>query len=442
MIHRKTVLRSAILTASSALIATAFAGCGSDGNSSTGPNEVSGGAGGSSASGGTSSGGSSADGGTSSGGSSGTSSGGGGGFLTGGNGGGAADGGGGSGGLDPDSGCASSNVQGDLVPANVLFVVDRSGSMNCNLPQDGQTTAECDAFPQKEDPSKPSKWELTRDALKQALDALEAQGNISVGVSMFPKSQSACDLNSSPNVTIASLDATFNSSVKAFFDTVSPGGSTPLVGATILGYDYMWSQKTSGATTGNDFVILITDGFETCIAENVRQAFITQLISQDVPTALSVDMRTFVIGVPGSEDGRATLSQIANEGGTGTSPSCDASGSAPNVGDCHFDMTTSSNFAQDLANALEQISGSLLGCEFDVPQNPSGGAVDLNRVNVELNGNPINKNDMGNCSDPMSTGWDYNSNQTKILLCGTDCEAAKQPNSSVEIVLGCPTVVQ
>ena len=217
------------------------------------------------------------------------------------------------GGIQPDAGCASATLTGDLIPANLLFVVDRSGSMKCNLPQDGQTTAECEKFPQKKYPTKPSKWELTKAALESALGQLQTGGNVSAGLTVFPADGSNCSVNQTPSYGVKLLDSGQTTAISTILDAETPGGSTPLAGATIDSYAYLVSQWKN--LPGNKFVVLLTDGFETC-----KPAEIPKLLTQDVPNATKIGIRTFVIGVPGSEDGRALLSQIAYLGGTAKDP--------------------------------------------------------------------------------------------------------------------------
>ena len=102
-----------------------------------------------------------------------------------------------------------------------------------------------------------------------------------------------------------------------------------------------------------------------------------------MPNARLFNIRTFVIGAPGSEEARGLLSQMAFEGGTASSPDCDHSGDRADEGDCHFDMTKTQNFAADLAAALAAISRTkVLSCEYDVPTNPDGGGDDLPKVNT------------------------------------------------------------
>jgi hypothetical protein len=341
--------------------------------------------------------------------------------------------GGSSGTLNADSGCASGTVNSTLEQANLLFVIDKSGSMNCNLPEAGQTTLECEqSSGQKENAIEPSKWEVTRPALRDAIGALKTAGNASVGISMFP-TDNRCGVKVTPDVAIQRLDDTHYTGIDGFLGTVSPIGSTPIAGSTILAFEYLRQQIVSGTLVGNHFVVLLTDGAESCSAGELAN-----LLSVHIPTARdSFNIRTFVIGAPGSEPARATLSQMAWEGGTARSPTCDhAAGST--AADCHYDMTTSNQFAQDLANALAAISGEALTCDIDVPpRNPDGGEVNLDLVNVDIDGERVFKV-AGDCA--TVDGWQYNADRTKITLCGPACEKAKLAQT-IHVILGCRSEV-
>lgn len=402
--------------AASVTLAFAYVGCGSDsggGGGSGGGAAASGTGGAGSGGGGTSGSGASGGGGS-------------GGLNIGGGGSGGSGGGGGSAG----DACASTEVVGTLKTANLLFVIDRSGSMNCNLPPT-QTTAECEAFPAPKVPADPTKWDLTELALAQATDDLATSGNVNAGLVVFPRPASECQVTQTPDVEIKPLDTTQATDIKTFLATVDPKGKTPLAGATILSYAYLYELLKANAVDGNLFVVLLTDGFETCATE-----VLPQLLAQDVPNALSINVRTFVIGVPGSEDGRALLSQIAWNGGTPKTSSCTHNPAPNDVGDCHFDMTTSANFGQDLKNALTQISGTVLSCELDVPTPEPGKEINYNDVKVYLNGGEVTKDESKPC-DQGANGWQFNQDKSKIFLCGTTCDDAKQQGASLKINLGC-----
>nr|UXE44711.1 hypothetical protein Hi04_10k_c3120_00013 [uncultured bacterium] len=336
--------------------------------------------------------------------------------------------------------CASSNQAARLTPANLLFLIDKSGSMNCNPPEgDAAKNARCADFPVKDDPSKPSKWEVASDALGAALDTLVGQSNIRAGLTLFPIADQ-CAVSADPAVEIEKLKGSQRTAIADALDGVSPSGDTPIAGAVILSYQHLSDLIKSHTLVGNTFVVLLTDGAETC-----KTSELSKLLSDDVPNARLFDIRTFVIGAPGSEEARGLLSQIAWEGGTASSTDCDHSGDHADRGDCHFDMTKSEDFAADLNAALLAISRTkVLACEFDVPQNPDGGGVDLTRVNVTFKPGSgktetIGFDDSSGCDD--ANGWQYNTDQTKIELCGSVCDRVQaDPQGEVRIALGCPTI--
>lgn len=334
-----------------------------------------------------------------------------------------------------DAGCIYAEITGQLRPSNLLFILDRSGSMACNLPEDGQSSPDCAQFPLRRFPDLPSKWELTLSALGSALAALEATGRVHAALSAFPETGSACAITTEPQVPFAFLNSVALATIKRTLDSLTPYGNTPMVGATILGYQYILDQMRAGNLDGETFVVLLTDGEETCRTDEV-----SQLLNVDAPNALQLlGIRTFVIGVPGSENASEFLSALAVAGGTARSPDC-FYGPEPTDGNCHFDMTTTENFSVDLLDALTSINGEILSCSFSIPETTGGASVDLTRVNVALNGISIPFVANGPCAGGIE-GWQYTPGNASIRLCGAACVEAQQPGSAVSIVLGCPTSI-
>jgi hypothetical protein len=337
----------------------------------------------------------------------------------------------------PDGGCAYAAVESTLLPANMLVVLDRSGSMNCNLPPITQS-ADCEANPVQVDTTQPKKWEVVVGALKDAFVALPPSA--SVGLAFF-NNNDVCGVNSTPSVGVNLLEPTQIAALGNALDSVPvPKGGTPIVGATIVAYKHLHEQAL---LEGNKFVVLITDGKETCDPDKV------QILQTEIPKAVSVNIRTFVIGAPGSEPARALLSAMAYLGGTARSPTCDHSGAVADQGDCHFDMTTTQDFAADLAAGLAAISGQALGCELDVPAaGPNGQPVDYNKVNVRYaRAGDVNDivdilQDPDRPCDGGAEGWQYAQDNRKIVLCGSICDDVKgDEKARVEVVLGCETAV-
>jgi len=191
--------------------------------------------------------------------------------------------------------------------------------------------------------------------------------------------------------------------------------------------------------------VLLTDGNETCDPTS-KDKLVTA-----AEQATWIGISTFVLGAPGSEQARNFLSKLAFYGGTASSLTCDFSSPAPDVGDCHMDMTLPGTvFSTALSEALAKVSGVALTCEIDVPQD-DGGKADPNKVNViytDENGNPTpispDTSDAGTPCDQMTSSvWQYtDSSKTKIVVCGPICEKIKSQNKGeLSVQLGCDTVV-
>jgi len=341
--------------------------------------------------------------------------------------------------------CADNATDAELVPANLLFVVDRSGSMNCTP---DTPSAECEKDP-RYDPTVESKWDITATALWSALESLSQKPNVSVGVNMFPDAgsggQDACNIEQDLSVDVDTLDEAHLDSLKTFFGGVIPSGATPLVGATTLGYASILDRLVEGTLEGNTFVVLITDGKETCdtVEASGGSTPLETLLTETIADSRQLSIRTFVIGSPGSEDFRGPLSQIAYEGGTALSDDCDHSGDNA-TGDCHFDMTRATDFEAELSAALDAITNDRsLSCIFDIPNE----RVNLGLVNVshELDGEEtvLSRDDRECATD--ADGWQYfqdpATGEVKIELCGDACDAVATQGGQVRIVLGCPSRV-
>lgn len=89
-----------------------------------------------------------------------------------------------------------------------------------------------------------------------------------------------------------------------------------------------------------------------------------------------------------------------------------------------------------------------VACELAIPTPTSGGELDPDKVNVKFTSadgktvNDILQDKTKRCADGAN-GWQYSDDGTKILLCGDDCEAARNdPGSKVDVEFGCQTKVK
>lgn len=310
---------------------------------------------------------------------------------------------------------------------NVVFLLDRSGSMHLRLPNTTKT-----------------RWTATRDTLFSVVEKLPAS-KMRASVAMFPQgddpitcckvtSANALDCNACtssmlppPNdrcapssysiplpkdvdaMSIAQMKTLVNASNDEFY------WGTPLaaaLGAAVL------AQKES-TNDGIDSVVLLTDGEPTsCVTNDV--ADVVEAAKLGMTGAKKV--RTFVLGIVDGTTGAQTesLNQIAAAGGTKSAHAVHASA-----------------FTTNLASALDEIARAATDCTFDLPA-PKADA-DLEKTNVTLDraGGPQTL-----VRDPKHLqGWDYLPGNMQIKLYGDACKVVREdPMAKVTVVLGCRTV--
>lgn len=317
-----------------------------------------------------------------------------------------------------DDACVSDMATADASPAVVQLVVDTSQSMSQNAPGEMR-----------------SKWEATREALIDAIADLP--DSTAVGLTFYPntnQTQGGMCINNEVSVPVGLLDAGQRMLIMQELNAAGPGGATPTHGALRFG-----GQTVAAANfPGNKFIVLITDGAPTRTIDCEGQGadpVPSQPIIDEAASLFTDDIRTFVIGSPGSETARSDLSAIAQAGGT-ASPGCSDNG--PDY--CHFDMTTATNLGNALRDALGAIAGQILGCEYAIPTPPSGMVIDRNAVNVIYTAGDGTEETLspdtttGGCTD----GWEYDGDE--IVLCGPTCDRVKNdPSGQVELLFGCGT---
>ncbi len=106
--------------------------------------------------------------------------------------------------------------------------------------------------------------------------------------------------------------------------------------------------------------------------------------------------------------------------------------------------------AKDFGPVFQNIGKDIaatVACELPVPEPTAGGEIDYAKVNVKVSP-PTGKSedivqDASKACDKGANGWQYNDDRSRILLCGTACEAARaDANTKVTVEFGCATRVQ
>ena len=333
-----------------------------------------------------------------------------------------------------DDACATASDTAVALPSVLQLVVDISGSMD--WPPGWE--------PVNPDDSKPpgaTKWEITREALLDAVADLPS--DVALGVSFYPDTGDLDEecLNNRVAVPIALLGGA-SSRVRADWEAevndVVPNGATPTHGAYLFGL----SQLAETDLPGNQFLLLLTDGTPTCTLacecteDNVPVD--SDPLIEEAASALDSGVRTFVIGSPGSEETRDVLSRLATEGGTAKAD-CDDEG--PDY--CHFDMSAEDDLGAGLTRALQAISLSLRSCEYTIPEPPDGESLDPDRVNVLYTPGSGDTETIGR--DPSTrdceTGWQYSADGERVILCADTCARVQADReATVEVLFGCETV--
>lgn len=333
--------------------------------------------------------------------------------------------------LDPDAACLTDTFGAQAAPALLMFQLDVSGSMNC---------APTDTICASNDPMPGSRWDVFKSKLQIALGQLPSTS--SAGLMHYPTGKGSFAGNPTgcvpqmPDVAIAPISSSL-AAINASLTAIIPAGGTPTHDAMTAAY----KQLDAATMPGNKYLVLATDGQATFCAgcdlfcSSAEMAVDNDNLIAEVAAAATKGIRTFVLGSPGSGPYRTILSRIAEAGQTSATPGCSHQG--PSY--CHYDMTTSPDFATALEAALAAVGGATLSCAYDIPK--ANGEFDPGQVNVQLtlNGQPKQIPQDKSHGD----GWDYSADGKQVLLYGKTCDDAKAAlDGKIDILYGCPTILK
>jgi len=371
-------------------------------------------------------------------------------------------------------GCASATYQGQSAPAAMIFVLDASGTMAMN-----------------------NKYADAEQAIVNAMNQ-PVFDTMSLGLLLYPQVQTVpamcpalagigvnCAVSGLPQVPLAlagSAPSSASSGVRhdiyatlvASTPASAPGNGNP-------SYDALQSAITtlqSLSLNGRRLLFFITDGGASCTSQDTPQRpnyldgngcedwedpnNIVTMLSK-AHSDPSTPINSLIVGVNGADTTassgpdnppysvRLALSSYALAGSPETVPTgCEGTytqaGGDPAT-PCHFDLTTTPNFAPTLATDIGIIRNKLLGCTFQLPTTDAG-TVNLNEVNVDysLNGGAnVDLERRASTTDMCTTDgcWDYTNNNTQIELIGKACSDVQSSTAAkVEIVVGCQTLIK
>lgn len=366
----------------------------------------------------------------------------------------------GTGGLEE---CASETQVGDLTPVDLVVMFDQSGSMastvgsdtiwglvtqaftdfvngagtdglsvglqyfpladgpcttcaGCNLPNlqiTDQTTNTCCCSP-------PTGQSCTTDGAPCPTGGLCYQGQCYSG-----GANATCDAAAYATLEVPIAELTTNApALVASLGAHGPTGLTPTAPA-LTGAIQAAVARAQAEPEHEVAVVFASDGVPTeCAPQDIAQ--IADIAAAAL--AASPSVRTYVIGIGDV----AALNAIAQAGGT----------------DSAFLVSANGNAGQEFLDAMLEIKGSLLACEFDIPA-PTMGQLDFGEVNVQFTpdggSTEVVPQVAGAAACGGNAGWYYDDPgaPTKIVLCEATCTLVQaSAKGSIEIVLGCATVVK
>jgi hypothetical protein len=333
--------------------------------------------------------------------------------------------------------CAGFLTEGATLPSVLELVIDVSSSMKDRAPGTNL-----------------SKWDVTRDALLEAIVGVNGPGlspSIAVGLLFYPNT--AYTVSTEPQ----DITACVNTSAMVPINTLGPPGAAQrtLIGNAIAQAQLLLSTPTHDAyryalnegllpstAPGKKFMLLITDGTPTvslqCLnAQNRVTSVDPQPIVEEITNAAREEIKTFLIGSPGSEDNRTWMSTAAVIGGTAVA-GCNVNG--PNY--CHMDMTNAPDFSAALRAGLARVVGQITPCTFTLADPPPGEVLDQSKINIIVSSGAqhslIVRDDVGDCSQ----GWQLTADK-EILLCPDTCSQVKSDaNAKVNVLFGCGSLME
>jgi hypothetical protein len=326
--------------------------------------------------------------------------------------------------LDASSGARDASTDGpvpctpgrfgfELALTQLMFVIDRSGSMAFDLQGRGGDGTRI--------PEENKRWRILQRGLERTITTFDQQ--ISMGAKFFPEvlndrelgdSELACRTDTGVAIAPGRGNAT---RIISTFDTSQPRGGTPTSEAVRIAAQYLSSSRSVART-----IVLATDGApncngeldsQTCICTSVRpcrnRAGRFSCLDDDRTIKAIRDVSegqripVYVIGIGSTEQPEFldVLDEMAIAGGRPRP-------TAPR----HYNVQS----ASDLNAALESIRDSVAKCTYLTPSSPTN----PNSIAVEINGVVIPRD------QTKRNGWDWVDQAFgELAFFGESCQKAQ-----------------
>jgi hypothetical protein len=292
-------------------------------------------------------------------------------------------------GMDLDCGRKTFDVHPK--PAEILLVLDRSGSMK-------------DVF---DTVTKATRWDTVVPAVNQVVT--DTSASVFWGLKTFPEGSVMCGVTNKIDVPIAPMNG--SNVTGAITSTTPEGDGTPTPQAVNAAVAYLKTLTDNNPK----YLLLATDGEPSC--DGIDATTIRTQATQAVAAAATAGFHTFVVGVATSTSSTANtvLTQLAQAG-------LEARNDPNPLATRYY----SANTKQEITDSLKQITGVVASCSFDLggpPPVPDNIAVKVGGVKAP--------------QDPAD-GWGYTSpDNSTLTVNGSWCDKVKASPDPVQIIFAC-----
>ncbi len=316
--------------------------------------------------------------------------------------------------------CVPGEFELELATASIMFVLDRSGSMDFAL--------DSNTFPP---PGEQTRWEVLRDAM--FLTILPFDGQMAMGAKFYPEPNDGSGPEACTTASGISIAPALGNSAAILdvFQTTQPKGGTPTSEAVRIAADDLESRRTALRT-----IVVATDGAPNCNAaiDPATCTCTTQLgtdCSRDfdgqrcldgdraIATIRDVAERrkipVYVIGIGNLEapEFSKVLDEMALAGGRPRP-------SPP----YHYSVQT----AGEMRAAFTTIRDSIAKCTYLTPSSPD----DPDMITVEIDGAEVVRD------ETRRSGWDWvDKEYGQLAFFGTACERAQNGTPRITGVVSC-----
>jgi hypothetical protein len=320
--------------------------------------------------------------------------------------------------------CVPGRFDLELATAQIMFVIDRSGSMQFELGRDRPA-----------DPGE-RRWDILRTSLDETFAPFD--GELTMGAKFFPEPLTERDVASADRacrtetgVSVAPSRGNLES-VLSVFDRTEPRGGTPTAEAVRLAAEFLVQSRTVART-----LVLATDGAPNCNVNLDASSCVcttpdvscagnpdrgryscldddrTVATIRDIAEGQNIPVFVIGIGSLGRPAFLEVLDQMAIAGGRPRAES-------PR----HYNVQT----AGEMTSALATIRDSVSKCTYLTPSSP----IDPDEISVEVDGAPIDRD------STRQNGWDWvDQAYGELAFFGAACERVRTGAARVTGVVTC-----